>query len=247
MLMRALIVLLLVLNLGVAVWWLARSEPAAPQPREPQGIPRLQLVREAAAPAASAPPPGDSAAVEQASPPQVDGEPSAEAEAAAALASEAQAPPEPALPNLCFSLGPFQTNADAMRAGSALANRVVASNVRQVGPASGNWDVVVPPQADRAAADALAARLVAAGFTDNYVVGSGEGANGIALGRFGNQASAQRHVAALQAAGFPAQLRPPQNAQRAWLDVEVAPGANQATLRASAGAAQVEARACAGA
>lgn len=51
---RALLVLLVVLNLGVAAWWLAR--PAAiqpPLPAAPEGVPRLQLVGEAgqAAPA----------------------------------------------------------------------------------------------------------------------------------------------------------------------------------------------------
>jgi hypothetical protein len=48
MLPRALLVLLVVLNLGVAAWWLAR--PAAtrpPLPAVPEGVPRLQLVGEA--------------------------------------------------------------------------------------------------------------------------------------------------------------------------------------------------------
>jgi hypothetical protein len=57
---RALLVLLLVLNVGVAAWWLAR--PAAiqpPLPAVPEGVPRLQLVGEAgesaAAPVTDAP------------------------------------------------------------------------------------------------------------------------------------------------------------------------------------------------
>jgi hypothetical protein len=57
---RALLVLLVILNLGVAAWWLAR--PAASEPTLPaahEGVPRLQLVGEAGqaapAPAAAAP------------------------------------------------------------------------------------------------------------------------------------------------------------------------------------------------
>lgn len=47
MLIRALIVLLLALNLGVAGWWLLRAPPAPPQPESlPPGVARLQLVGE---------------------------------------------------------------------------------------------------------------------------------------------------------------------------------------------------------
>lgn len=60
MLPRALLVLLVVLNLGVAAWWLAR--PAAtepPPPATPEGAPRLELVGETGqavpAPATAAP------------------------------------------------------------------------------------------------------------------------------------------------------------------------------------------------
>ena len=55
MLIRALIVLLIVLNLGAAAWWLTR--PAAtpePEPALPSGVARLQLVDEVARPATPA-------------------------------------------------------------------------------------------------------------------------------------------------------------------------------------------------
>jgi cell division protein FtsN len=53
MLIRALIVLLVVLNLGAAAWWLTRPVPA-PEPEFalPSGVARLQLVDEAAQPIA---------------------------------------------------------------------------------------------------------------------------------------------------------------------------------------------------
>jgi len=46
MIVRALIVLLAVLNLGVATWWLLRPEPSAPAvPQPPAGVATLELVR----------------------------------------------------------------------------------------------------------------------------------------------------------------------------------------------------------
>ena len=56
MFLRALIVLLVVVNLGVAAWWATRAPPAAPAaPVAPEGVPRLQLLREAPRPARPAP------------------------------------------------------------------------------------------------------------------------------------------------------------------------------------------------
>ena len=48
MFLRALIVLLVVVNLGVAAWWATRAPPPTPAPvAQPAGVPRLQLLREA--------------------------------------------------------------------------------------------------------------------------------------------------------------------------------------------------------
>ena len=57
MLIRALIVLLLVLNIGVAAWWLTRAPPEPAPVEAPASVPSLQLVDEARrAPAAAAAP-----------------------------------------------------------------------------------------------------------------------------------------------------------------------------------------------
>lgn len=57
MLIRALIVLLAVLNLGAAAWWLTRPAPAPePEPVLPSGVARLQLVEDAVPPRAAAAP-----------------------------------------------------------------------------------------------------------------------------------------------------------------------------------------------
>ena len=57
MLIRALIVLLIVLNLGAAAWWISRPAAQAPAlPEQPAGVARLQLLGESRATAKAAPP-----------------------------------------------------------------------------------------------------------------------------------------------------------------------------------------------
>lgn len=52
MLLRALLVMLLVLNAGVAAWWALRGPPSATPPvRIPRGVPTLQLVGDSGEPA----------------------------------------------------------------------------------------------------------------------------------------------------------------------------------------------------
>ena len=62
MLIRALIVLLIVLNLGVAAWWISRPIAQAPAlPEQPAGVARLQLLAEIRATAKAMPAPSASA------------------------------------------------------------------------------------------------------------------------------------------------------------------------------------------
>lgn len=56
MLIRSLIVLLVVLNLGVAAWWVLHDTPAQTPVLQPAGVPRLQL-REEATPVRDVPAP----------------------------------------------------------------------------------------------------------------------------------------------------------------------------------------------
>lgn len=237
MFLRALIVLLVVLNVGVAAWWLLRDDAPVARPVRAGAapdLPRLQLVGEAASPAEDSP--GASRVSSSGQAPAAGGEPEA------ATASE---PANEPAGMQCFTVGPFQDEAAATAARDALAGRASGSRMR-TGQAtgSGNWDVAIAPLADRAAAQAMAAKLQAAGFADHYVIAGGEGANGIALGRFSNEDTASRHVAALQAAGFPAALRAPDAVARHWLEVELAEGADPAALRGASGGARVEPRDC---
>ena len=226
MLMRALIVLLLVLNAGVAAWWWLAPAPApAAEPAHPAGVLRLRLVSEArpAAPVASPAPPVASEGVPAAAP--------AAMPVAAVVATQ------------CVRLGPFPETAAAEAARARLPAGVASVRVRAQGASRGAWTVVMPPQADAAAAQALAQRIEAAGFRDYYVIRGGASANGIALGRFGGAEAARRHQASLQAAGFAAQVQGPAGATY-WLDVDAGGGFDAPSAGRAVGATQVLPRAC---
>ena len=215
MLLRALIVLLVVLNLGVALWWATGSTPTPTTVALPAAhAPRLQLVGDVHA----VPP----SAVQSATP-------AATTPAVAALA--------------CYSIGPFAQAAALEAARAAIAPRVAQLRVRAAGDGRHGWKVWLPPLSDHDSAVAMAARIDAAGFKDYYVLPSGaDDGNGIALGRFGNEQAARRQQAALQAAGFPAQAGPVGGGNQ-WLDV-AGPALEPATLRDAIGSARIEPRDC---
>lgn len=223
---RALIVLLIAINLGVAMWWLLRPEPAASAAAAaPPGVPRLQLLSEAkplATPLPVQPAP-------------------------AAPVADAAPPPTPATPNQCFSLGPF-ADAAALRAAEARVRpHTVRVRTREAAPAAARaYSVLMPPFGNREAAQAAADKIKAAGFDDFLLINTGADANGIALGRYGSQETAQRRQAALRAAGFEAQVRPVgAEPGPAWLDIEARADADRARLREQTGAAQSPALDCA--
>ena len=208
MVTRALLILLLVLNVGVATWWATRTSPSPPTAAEPPpGVARLQLVGEGSgAVAAMAPMATPAAAAVQ---------PNAVASPAAAVAVDSPAPQ-------CFSFGPF-TDGQAVIAAQArlqpLTQRIV---VRDRDPTRG-WRVLLPALPSAEQAEATAQRIAAAGFSDYLVVREGAEANSIALGRYGNETAARRHADALVAAGFAARAEA-LGATQTWLDVSAAPG-----------------------
>lgn len=214
---RALTVLLLVLNVGVASWWTLRSPPPPPVPAQPRGSARLQLPGEAPPRLAGTPPPL----------------PAASASPRALLPASAGA-------RQCFSIGPFATRSAAAAARARLqpmASRIV-TRAQAVLPPRG-WRVVLPPLPSPQAAQAEARRLAAAGFSDFQVMGDGPEANAIALGRYRGQDSARRRADALVAAGFAARAEPLGAADATtWLDVVVAAQVDPAQAQAAAAAAQ---------
>jgi cell division septation protein DedD len=173
---RAAIVLLLILNLGVAAWWLLHSGPAPVAPTRSPGVPRLQLLAEAAPDArqpATAPtpaPPVQAAATQVPAP---------------APASEPVKPPVRE-----------ETPATQAPAGATAC----------AGPDAGadGWRVYLPQLATAAEAEATASRIRDAGFSDYLVMRGDDDANAIALGRYSTRDAAQRRTASLRAAGFQA-------------------------------------------
>src|SRR5690606_23426773 len=238
---RALIVLLLILNLGVALWWMTRvdTRPALVVDL-PKGAEPLQLLAEAAAPAitpvqAPTPTPTPPAAQAPSQPPiaATATPPAATGDAVAAMA--------------CRSFGPFDDAAAAQQAQSRLRPLVLSLATRQVQPVARGWQVRMRALPDRDAAAATATRLTAGGFRDHYLMpADADGRVDIALGRFGSEPAARRHQQALVAAGFAAIAEPlgdPASA-RHWIDVAALAGADLAALQRASGAARSEAVEC---
>lgn len=236
------------LNLGVAIWWLLRPEPLPPAPwTPPAGVPRLQLLGEAPQAAAGLRPVDPAGAEAEGA---GDGGASNASGAGPAPDPVAAEPARPSGGPQCYSFGPFASAAAAEAARTVLrtqgATRLRLRNESQA-PRPQRWSVAIAPQPDRAAADALAARIRAAGFSDLQVLSSGDDANGLALGVFSSEAAARRRESALNDAGFDARAHLLDAAgARHWLDVAAGAGFDAASARGAAGAGQVRDADCAG-
>lgn len=249
MLARALIVLLVVLNLGVAIWWMARgdSAPAPTVDAQPVGVARLQLLREAGPAAVAHPPP----TAPSPAAPATSGDDVAQAASVPepARATQDPAPATAPAPEHCYAIGPFVDAAAGKAARRHLQPTAARLHVRSdAAPAPRrDWRVWLPPLADRAAAQAMAARIAAAGFDDYFIVAAGGEANSIALGRYRSEESARRREAALRAGGFAdvrAEALGEAPVSKTWIDVATsAPLAAEA--RAALGGAGVESVDCA--
>ena len=234
MLTRFLIVVLAILNVGVALWWLT-PRAAAPVLAEPAetGVATLELVQAAVPTAATAVP--DTAA--------------ATAPVAAPAVEEAIAPPSAeAISGYCLSLGPFADKEQAQAAVAALGAALLRSHLREVPPrAASSYRIILPPAASREEAQATTKRLTEAGIGDFFIMGQGEEANAIALGQYRSREGAERRQSALAEAGFPAQLVASGGEETSswWLDMAHAGTARAATLQARSGAQRAQALDCA--
>lgn len=230
--LRALIVLLLVMNVGVALWWALRPAPAAePPPALPADVPRLLLASEADAQALQAVALNAANANVQADGPLAEG-----GDAAAVAPEDLQ----------CFSFGPWTNPAQAEAARDLLQAQAVRIIIREAPTGATGWRVMMPAHADREAARETVARLVEAGFHDHFIISQGEEANAVALGRFGAEASARRHEAALREAGFEAVSDPlGATGSESWVDLAAGPDFSPGQAREDAGAARAEPADCA--
>ena len=227
MILRAAIVFLLMLNLGVAAWWLGGTSlrVASVTPVIDESLPGLRLVNEpdVAKPVVT---------------PEVDSATTAAPDATLKVVAEKSALPDVpvAATALCLSFGPFDDAAarDAVRPRlQALAQKLVA---RDAQARSGRgWRVYIPPLASRAEAQELVEKIKATGIKDWYIIANGSEANSIALGRYGSEDSARRREAELGAKGFTVRAEslgdtPPQW----WLDARFPADASRVTLAAVA-------------
>lgn len=230
--LRALIVLLLVMNVGVALWWALRPAPAAEQPPAlPADVPRLLLASEADAEALQAVQLNAANADVQADGPLADG-----SDAAAVAPEDLR----------CFSFGPWTDPGEAEEARVLLQTQVVRIITREAPTGVTGWRVMMPVHADREAAQETVARLVEAGFDDHFIIGQGEEANAVALGRFSAETSARRHEAALREAGFEAMSEPlGATGAEAWVDLAAGPDFDPGQAREDTGAARAEPADCA--
>jgi hypothetical protein len=226
MLTRALIVLLIVLNLGVAAWWALRPSPRVAADTTLAGIPKLQLASERKSPLpAIAPAPPSSATTT--------------APASVEFAKQ-DAPPR------CFRFGPFADMPSADAAAAKLRGSVRKATTRTTSSGGKGWTVWLPPFADMTTAQAKALEIAGAGIKDYYVVAEGAQANAIMLGRYGSEDNAQRRIVELQAKGIQARVLPPQDAvSQAWVDVEAATGFAPAAAQARIGAKSTQSLDCA--
>ncbi|XFC37302.1 SPOR domain-containing protein [Stenotrophomonas indicatrix] len=273
MLTRALIVVLAILNLGVATWWLLRDEPArAPLPPPPTGVAELRwlpggtdaavaaqasaaapteaLVEREAAPAtavAAAPAPAAATPTASSKP----AEPVKVPEPVAAIAKPApepvaEKPAAPAAPPRCLALGPFADRAAATAAQGRAGNLLSQVRLREQPAASGSarYRVLLPAAASRDDAQATVKRIVAAGLSDYYIISQGEETNAIALGQYRNREGAERRMAAVQAAGFQPRLVASGDAGQWWLEGQLATGSEPAQAQQRSGAAQQRSLEC---
>ncbi|MCC5072499.1 SPOR domain-containing protein [Xanthomonas campestris] len=251
MYVRALIVVLIILNAGVALWWALQPAAAPPAaPSQPAGVARLELLPTpptAAAPAvatvapaaAPVPPPAAPAAqpvvaaLDKAPPPT----PAATAAVTPAVPAASPPPAVAAPAERCTSLGPYPARAEADAALPALRGQASRTSVREDKDAGvSTFRVMLPNVGDRAAAQALVKRIAAAGIGDYYVIAQGED-NSIALGQYQSRERAERRQASLVSAGFPAQLVPSGTGQSRWW-IDVRSSASVSSLQRSAGASR---------
>ena len=266
MLTRLLIVLLAILNVGVALWWMApRTEPVPAAASAEPGVASLEVLPSPApsnaGPVAPAPAKAVIAAAADAASLAV-----APALAAATEVKPAELPPtataaveakpdeakpaeiKPPAVVQCASLGPYATQAQAQAALAALGTDAARPRLREVpGKAANSYRVLIAPAATREEAQATAKRIVDAGFSDYFIVSQGEEANAVALGQYRNREGAERRLATLTAAGFPAKLAASgtEIAPSWWVDAATAGTATPATLKQRAAAAQQQSLDCA--
>ncbi|XQA69256.1 SPOR domain-containing protein [Xanthomonas sacchari] len=268
MLVRALLVVLTILNLGVAVWWAMQppTPPPVPMPAVPAGVATLQLVNETPAPAAAPTPPAaalvaapadtavaadpveavpaqaDAPAAPTTAAPSIAPTPPAAVPAPAPTQSQVEPAAKPAADAaVCLSVGPYPDRDAAQAAVAALAPGESRPRVREAADSDAtSFRVILPTIGGEDGLRQATERIVAAGIRDYYPLRQGDAGNAIALGQYRSREGAERRRQELARAGFNADLIPSGGSgqSRWWLDLRADSAAQAATLRRQLGAAR---------
>jgi hypothetical protein len=195
--LRAVLLLLECMNLGVGVWCALHLEPEyQPVPALEPGVSGLALLRE------------------------TDRSP-------LPAAAELEAAPEPlADMPVCLSIGPFETPADLRAAMGRLMPEVGRIQFREL-PATAlrGYRVFLPAAASRADALASARALAARGLSDYYVVTAGDQQNTVSLGLFRDLENARRRQAEVAALGYSATVEArTEQVPQWWVDIAAPTG-----------------------
>jgi hypothetical protein len=207
MLSRIVVLVLLVMNLGVALWWWLRPDAPTPQVTATEaGVPALRLLSEQAA--------GDDLPPDEA---------------------ETVGPPKPLTPpeaRDCLQLGPWVTQIDMRRAMNVLTpvvNRIQFRETREV--IRRGYRVFLTSPGSREEALAVARQLSARGLSDYYVVTAGDDQNSISLGLFRDENNANARLRQVRAQGFDGQLEPRNDElPQYWVDIDVDQGVDWRSL-----------------
>ena len=197
LLQRALLLLLLCMNLGVAAWGAGhRDAPPPALPALDPNVPRLRLLSE----------------VEQRPVPD------------AAELTEAPTPLDASA--VCLSLGPFETPAELRQAMDLLLPKVERIQFREVpAVALRGYRVFLPPAASHADALAVARALSDRGVSDYYLVTAWPQQNTISLGIYRDLENARQRRDAVAALGYSPLLEPrTESVSQWWIDLAAAPG-----------------------
>lgn len=203
MFLRAVIVLLACMNVGVAIWWAThRSSPVKLLPATDPGVGSLVLLSES--------------------------EPRPFPESAE-LSVDPQATDPTAA---CMSIGPFASPADLRRAMNSLLPRVERIQFREVeSVALRGYRVYLPAAGSRELALQTARTLSGNGITDYYVVTAGEQQNTISLGIFKELENAKKRHDVVAALGFnPTIETRTEQAPQWWIDLAASAGFNWQAL-----------------
>jgi hypothetical protein len=191
--LRAIILLLACMNLGVGAWWALHREPPLPRlPATERGIATIRLLSEAETPPA-----------------------------AQAVDELNAAPDSLAAATTCQSLGPFQTPADLRHAMNLLMPQVARIQFREVAAtAVRGYRVYLPAAGSRAAALQTARELAARGITDYYVVTAGDQQDTVSLGVFRDLENAKQRHDQIAALGYNTIMEPrTEDVPQWWIDI----------------------------